>query len=254
MGAMNDFLTMVHENFVPSSGRDQGNTNQQNCQHHQQQARHRPRRINCERANLLNGLVGRQGCEHDEDKGNWDMIPAPPITPPAGFRPNPDSCYRRVSGLRRGKTRGAPLGIGSRLRSILLCDWWASLIDTCSPVYSPFNHSSLGQQLSLIRNCNSPSVTVLEDVWNRYIKDRSLLIVLLGWRGLCNIQSHCQMMALNWCAGEIWESSHSLVLPLWMNVIECYDGSTHELHSVQFKFTYSLTLNWLPTGRNWNYS
>lgn len=32
-------------------------------------------------------------------------------------------------------------------------------------------------------------------------------------------------------------------LPLWMNVIECYDGSTHELHSVQFKFTLNLTLN-----------
>lgn len=131
MGVMNDFLTMVHENFVPSSGREQGINNLPNCQHHQQQqhqqqpqpqqTRRRPRRLNCERAKLLNGLVGARcdarpgrdgprqgGDEHTEDFSdvNWDSMPAPPITPPAGFRPNPESCYRRVSALRRGKKRG----------------------------------------------------------------------------------------------------------------------------------------------------
>lgn len=113
---MNDFLTMVHENFVPSSGREQGN-NQQKCQHHlqehQQQSRRRPRRINCEKAKLLNALgsgspggvrtEGRSGGDDEFKDANWDMIPAPPITPPAAFRPSPDSCYRRVATLRKGK-------------------------------------------------------------------------------------------------------------------------------------------------------
>lgn len=135
MGAMNDFLTMVHENFVPSSsGREQGSNSQQpNCQHHhqQQQARRRPRRLNCERAKLLNGgLVGvrcgearshgadgnhRPGDDADDELNevNWDSIPAPPITPPAAFRPSPDSCYRRIVGPRRGKkTRGVDLTKG----------------------------------------------------------------------------------------------------------------------------------------------
>lgn len=113
MGAMNDFLTMVHENFVPSSGREQGN-NSHNCQSHlqEQQPRRRPRRLNCEKAKLLNGLgpvearsEGKRSADDDLREANWDLIPAPPITPPAAFRPNPESSYRRVSALRKGKKR-----------------------------------------------------------------------------------------------------------------------------------------------------
>lgn len=120
MGAMNDFLTMVHENFALSSGREQINNSQPNCQHHQkqrlqqaQQTRRRPRLLNCEKAKLLNDFGVRSGgsgrtedghCE-DSNESNWDLIPAPPITPPAEFRPNPESCYRRIAGLKRGKVK-----------------------------------------------------------------------------------------------------------------------------------------------------
>lgn len=121
MGAMNDFLTMVHEQFAPASssvaatGREQSGNQQQSCHHHparqqQQPPKRRPRRLNCEKANLLSGVGGyanQVGDDGDvEFKGaNWDLIPAPPITPPAAFRPNPDSCYRRVAKLRKGKNR-----------------------------------------------------------------------------------------------------------------------------------------------------
>lgn len=118
--AMNDFLTMVHENFAPSSsGREQESNSQSSCPHHQhqqqQQARRRPRRLNFEKTKILNSFGVRPvgegrpsgsnrtvvgGNDEDENETNWDFIPAPPITPPAEFRPNPDSCYRRQ---RRGK-------------------------------------------------------------------------------------------------------------------------------------------------------
>lgn len=48
---------------------------------------------------------GGDGDEDEFKEANWDLIPAPPITPPAAFRPNPDACYRRISAFRRGKER-----------------------------------------------------------------------------------------------------------------------------------------------------
>lgn len=140
---MMTMITMVHQNVVPppspidvsrqppqqqqhlsqSTSRDHPRHQHHHNHHHQQQqpqhqqhnasaanVRRRPRRLNCERAKLLNGVVGYGGggsglgCGDLEDEANWDMVPAPPITPPAAFLPNDgtESCYRRLSVLRKG--------------------------------------------------------------------------------------------------------------------------------------------------------
>lgn len=89
---MNDFLTMVNENFVPSGV----------SRHHH--ARRRPRRLNCDKKTHLTNVIicdGDEDAEGGDHNSNWDMIPAPPITPPAAFLPTDG--YKRLSALRKGK-------------------------------------------------------------------------------------------------------------------------------------------------------
>lgn len=111
--AMNKILTLACEKFVPSSlGRDQGHDSS-NCQHvlplSQHSGRRRPKRLISGNLNadgkcpLGSDGTGAGNGEEELCEINWAMFPAPPITPPAAFRPNPDSCYQRIHSTQRGK-------------------------------------------------------------------------------------------------------------------------------------------------------